>query len=383
MSSPALAADLGGNCCADLEERVAELEATTVKKGNRKVSVGLYGQVNTGLMYLDNGEVSDTYVIDNQTSNSRFGLKGEAKISPNLRAGFRIEIAVGLGAESNAVTEANDDGTTPGDADVSMRLAHWYLSHKTLGRLTVGRLQMSTDGVAEIDLGGANIVAQSGLYFGNDIAVGGLAGTNFDVFAVGDFEFDRNNAVRYDTATFAGLQASVAWGEDDRWDAALRYAGEFSGFRLAAGIGYGVDTDESPFVGGTVDERRILAGSVSGLHVATGLFLSGSAAQRTSELIAGGDFTEIYWSVRGGISKNWLGIGKTVLYGEYHTWDTTDISTVADRANTDIWGLGIVQNIDAAAMELYLAYKNHNVELESGVPTDETHLVISGARIRF
>ncbi|RTL61093.1 MAG: porin, partial [Hyphomicrobiales bacterium] len=26
----AKAADLGGNCCADLEERVAELEATTV-----------------------------------------------------------------------------------------------------------------------------------------------------------------------------------------------------------------------------------------------------------------------------------------------------------------------------------------------------------------
>jgi hypothetical protein len=35
----ARAADLGGDCCADLEERVAELEATTVRKGNRKVSL--------------------------------------------------------------------------------------------------------------------------------------------------------------------------------------------------------------------------------------------------------------------------------------------------------------------------------------------------------
>ena len=33
----ASAADLGGNCCADLEERIAELEATTARKGNRKV----------------------------------------------------------------------------------------------------------------------------------------------------------------------------------------------------------------------------------------------------------------------------------------------------------------------------------------------------------
>jgi hypothetical protein len=34
---PAKAADLGGDCCADLEDRVAELEATTVRKGNKKV----------------------------------------------------------------------------------------------------------------------------------------------------------------------------------------------------------------------------------------------------------------------------------------------------------------------------------------------------------
>ena len=39
----AKAADLGGNCCADLEERVAELEATTARKGNRKMSLTITG----------------------------------------------------------------------------------------------------------------------------------------------------------------------------------------------------------------------------------------------------------------------------------------------------------------------------------------------------
>jgi hypothetical protein len=34
-ATQAVAADLGGNCCADLEERIAELEATTARKGNR------------------------------------------------------------------------------------------------------------------------------------------------------------------------------------------------------------------------------------------------------------------------------------------------------------------------------------------------------------
>jgi hypothetical protein len=42
-ATPAQAADLGGDCCADLEERVAEHEATTARKGNKKVSVTLLG----------------------------------------------------------------------------------------------------------------------------------------------------------------------------------------------------------------------------------------------------------------------------------------------------------------------------------------------------
>jgi hypothetical protein len=43
MSTSAMAADLGGDCCADLEERVAELEATTARKGNRRMSLTVYG----------------------------------------------------------------------------------------------------------------------------------------------------------------------------------------------------------------------------------------------------------------------------------------------------------------------------------------------------
>lgn len=40
---PTAAADLGGTCCADLEERIAELEATTARKGSRKVSLTVSG----------------------------------------------------------------------------------------------------------------------------------------------------------------------------------------------------------------------------------------------------------------------------------------------------------------------------------------------------
>ena len=40
------AADLAGDCCSDLEDRIAELEATAARKGNRKVSVTITGYVD-------------------------------------------------------------------------------------------------------------------------------------------------------------------------------------------------------------------------------------------------------------------------------------------------------------------------------------------------
>ncbi|HWV82331.1 MAG TPA: porin, partial [Hyphomicrobiaceae bacterium] len=88
---PAKAADLGGNCCADLEERVAELEATTARKGNRKVSLTISGQISQELMYWDDGIQDDLYVVGPAQSNSRWRITGSAKISPEITAGFIYE----------------------------------------------------------------------------------------------------------------------------------------------------------------------------------------------------------------------------------------------------------------------------------------------------
>src|SRR4029079_7277198 len=71
----AKAADLGGDCCADLEERVAELEATTARKGNRKLSLTVYGQVNRTIIYWNDGRRSNTYIGgDSHVSSTRFGF---------------------------------------------------------------------------------------------------------------------------------------------------------------------------------------------------------------------------------------------------------------------------------------------------------------------
>ncbi|MFA5900388.1 MAG: porin, partial [Hyphomicrobium sp.] len=87
----AQAADLGGDCCSDLEERVAELEATTARKGNRKVSLTISGWVNESVTFWDDGTESNVYVGTNSLEQSRFKFSGKAKISKDLEAGYNLE----------------------------------------------------------------------------------------------------------------------------------------------------------------------------------------------------------------------------------------------------------------------------------------------------
>ena len=47
----AVVADLEGSRCADLEERVAELEAMAARKGTRKTSLEVWGLVNQATLH--------------------------------------------------------------------------------------------------------------------------------------------------------------------------------------------------------------------------------------------------------------------------------------------------------------------------------------------
>ncbi len=78
----ARAADLGGDCCADLEERIAELEATTARKGNRKVSLAVTGYVNKAVLGWDDGFEDNAYVVGNKNDQTNLEFVGEAQSHP-------------------------------------------------------------------------------------------------------------------------------------------------------------------------------------------------------------------------------------------------------------------------------------------------------------
>ena len=263
LVGPAAAADLGGNCCADLEERIAELEATTVRKGNRKVKLELSGQVNEAILWWDDGgadqaapggfksESSNIYVGTNDTARTRFRFKGDAKIDDHMKAGFLIE----LGLRNNRLSRT-DELTDEGGTAIDLRHSAWWIEHKNYGRVWLGNTSYASDGVTEVNLANMNHFARlsaSKWNMSNRIIVKDANGVTTrsadrrwrDLLPTDGFtgdnvpgEGDRGNLIKWVSPKVMDFELSAAWGEDDFWDVALRYSGEHHGFKIAAAVAY-------------------------------------------------------------------------------------------------------------------------------------------------
>ncbi len=395
----ASAADLGGNCCADLEERIAELEATTARKGNRKVSLTISGWVAEQVMYWDDGLESNTYVTGlGTTLSSNFKLSGEAKIREGLTAGYLLHIEVGTPDPLAGVNQDRDDFAAL--QGVRAHQSYWYLKDDRLGKISVGQLSPASDNTAILVDGSGSLVPANWVLFDNQaffLNVGGVrtaftwgniahcqaAGAGF-AGDCGGFA-GPGNYVRYDSPTFAGFSASASWGEDDAWDVAARYAGEFNGIKIALAASYFEENDNSNVFGGPKNSYWQIGAYVQ--HVPTGLFLYGAYGDDDTD--AAGVITGDNFYLKAGIRQRWNALGHTVLFGEYAQKNDMFNNVVfagATGSELQQWGLGVVQEIDAAAMSMWLVYRNFEGEVDFGAATvgfDDMHILKMGALINF
>jgi predicted porin len=359
-NGPVKAADLGGDCCADLEERVAELEATTVRKGNKKVSVTLYGQENHAVLFWDDGHEKNTYVVDNNYESSRFGFKGNAKTGfGDWAAGYRLEVEP-TGANSAKLNQFDDDNANDSAGPLNVRHSFIYLSSKTYGE---GRMGLTATPIYNITKDTNVTELEDTMHSDNRMMQGFfLRSKGFDnaeglsklkwqnisscydsanAFVCGT----RKNGVAYWSPDLAGFSASIGYFEDDEWGAALRYKKEWG-----AGIGYSKNTDERYQTGGGGDANgpnppfpapnnfrnfardvQDWAGSASIKHKPTGLFaFSAFSFSETNDTntIHSGFYTGTSapqmnaWDVEAGIQRDFdfLGLsklGETSLWGGY------------------------------------------------------------------
>jgi hypothetical protein len=430
----AQAADLGGDCCADLEERIAELEATTARKGNRKVKLEVSGQVNEAVIFWDDSVESNVGVYTNDASRTRFRFKGDAKISDGWKAGYSLEI----GVRANNSKRFDQDNPSPADENgLDVRHSVWYIDSKSYGRVWVGLTGGAGESVTEINVAGTGDVAKysdledlggglalrraDGLFSNGASVTGGGALQMRRLIRSGTGnqpgEGRRYNMIRYDTPEIAGFTATANWGADDAWEVGLRYKGEFAGFKMAAGIAYGEATEQtgdthtvgfecatgSATPGGRQPECNQLGGSVSIMHESTGLYTNFAAGmmkdERIREVVANADDEHTFWAVEAGLQRKWIPLGKTTIFGQYYKNDGGTFSSSSSVINVtgaderilnselEAYSLGVMQGVDAAAMNFYAMYRNVQAEATgtggSHVDFEDIDLFMTGAIIKF
>ena len=313
-----------------------------------------------------------------------------------------------------------------------------YFENKRIGTISIGQTAQASDGASEVDLSGASVVAYASPNDWNAtfrIRNAAIAGNGGLInIGMGSFNSDldgaRRDLIRYDSPTFMGFTLSTSWGEDDFWDVALRYAQEFGGVvRVAAAVAYREVTDEgtpsfstavSQTAGVAETDNNTIHGSISMIHLPTGLNLTFGIGQNTNEAAlassaTGQKYDEVsFWYLKAGIFQKFFAAGKTAIYGEYGQYDdflaglgagsggasgsgaralsVNDDGAVVTGSESTVWGLGIVQKIDKAAMELYVAYRHYEFDVDVADSTganvaaktlEDFDAVLAGARIKF
>jgi predicted porin len=439
------------SCCMDLEARIAALENMAAYRGNERVSVEIYGLVNQALLGWYDGKESGVYEVTNDNKRTRFGFTGKAKINKDWEAGYKLEIGI-RSANSKRVNQLNSKGDdNPRDVGFDLRDISWYVKEKHWGKLIVGLSTAATDKITESNLTQTESFAKysdvedTGLGMLLRSAVNGrltdsgiswrrLIGDGGDQPGEGERGFD---LVKYESPAVHGFKLSASLGAREFWDVALRYEAETKDFEFEAGVGMlgllsgaqiavcaAAEVDEVHFGELIEDDKsdcRQYGGSFSLLHKPSGLFLNFGTGLNVDDFIrktrrfSGTDVDEeqFFWAAQAGIEKKFNSFGKTTIYGEYYDYDgaggtrrtvgpgdalnPTGVGRWAEwYTGVNLWGAGIAQGIDSAAMILYLSYRHVegdlilrqlNGEVANGpiavAPLDDLDLVITGAVIKF
>jgi predicted porin len=278
--------------------------------------------------------------------------------------------------------------------------SYWFVKSDQLGKISLGKQSQASDNTAILVDGSGSLVPANWVAFDvNSFGVrrsdGSLSGIGWggtqSCFGMGGAWGDCNgltqNVVRYDSPTFGGFSLSASWGEDDMWDIAGRYAGEHHGFKLAVAAAYNEVNDQNynniaVGLGGNVPDMDYFQLGVYVQHVASGLF--GLFNYGDLDVDGANTNAETFY-FKAGLRTKWNHLGATVFYGEYlngqdggngNVWDVQTVAvpgffndrtytTTTANSELEVFGLGVVQEIDAAAMSVWVKYRHMSYDFDN------------------
>lgn len=407
--------------------------AAPISSGADKVRVSLSGQVDRALLYGNDGKSSAIRNVDNIISSTRFRLLGEARPFENdtvFGTNLELEVRPNL---SNQQTIAQSLPQAAGNVFPTIRQADVYAASPDYGGVRLGfgstasyltnEFDLSGTviahyvGVAEMDGGfafrqkGAALVpngAGGKLVLSPGGAFGPAVGSVFNNFG----GLGRDDRLRYDTPVWNGLQFSTSYVDGGSYDAALRLGREIGDFRIIAAVA-GMDAthrDHAPTtnlgyagvpagdvsgvsLGGvnaapnapnladvSPNGSRQFDGSLSVLH-ASGVSLTMSGGVRDPHYLdpLGKQLSPNLLYAKLGYQHDFFHFGRTAFAVDFAQQDEVIFAGDVARA----YSFGAVQNIDAAATELFFAVSKETLNRTIGGTFEPIYAAWTGARVRF
>lgn len=404
----------------ELERQQGNAGTPSIRAGRASSDVELqvYGHLNQAFLYAGNGETSRFDIVDNDNSGSRLGFR--AKYDPEnspWSAGTRLE----LGFEVNTTDELTfstdgGNGTNAGDSDfLTLRWANLFFNHEDYGTINLGFGETATQGVAERDLSGTTLIAESDVDdTGGELQFSGLIGglpvaelgTGFEVDDFfSNLDGDRDSAVSYHSPRIGGVQLKLAGRvedvpEDDGIsastgvnfapDASLNYKAEFAGYEIDGAVGWRREPD-AIVVNDNAIGSNVYLGSVSALApFGTNLTVGGGVEvfNTDSDTIE----NENFFYVKLGQRLDLFDMGETRLSVDFFRGeDNSAAGILGEQTEAISFGGGIVQVVKPLGAEVYLGLRYYDVDLgidndasaANNVNTDGLFTILSGARVRF
>lgn len=344
----------------------------------KPATIKISGQIDEAMVESTDGQESDLFFVTNDNSPSLVNLYGSLQANNDFSLNAQIE----LGFKVNLSTLVSQADPSP-KPEIDERRIEMILDSKRYGKIWFGKGSTATDGTAEMDLSGTDVIAESsvyyfggGLYFrnANDAATYSTHPQVRDAFDNLD-GLGRKNRLRYDTPNWNGFYLSTSAIEGNKQDVAVKYDKKFNQTEIAGAIAFATKRELDALAGQELATGKNFDGSLSILFPC-GINITGAVGKILADTDGRDD--PIYYYSKLGFEKQFFNFGKTAFtidYGNYNNFAQNDDKGITYSAD-------LVQNVSNWNFAVYAGYRNYRLD-RVDANFDHINLYILGAILKF